>query len=151
MRGRSIATALCWLAAAAAASAQTVTDTQGLSFGAFAAQGGGTVTVAPGSGARSASGSVLLIASGPGAAAQFTVTGTADAGYTITLPPNGAVTLSNGSATMAVNAFLGVPSGTGQLGAGGSQFLSVGATLTVGSNQPPGNYTGVFTVEILYQ
>lgn len=138
------------LAAIAPAWAQiSLSKSADLIFGGFVASSGGTVTVAP-NGGRSKSGSVLLVTQGAsGAAAQFTVTGTADATYAITLPANDTVTLSDGSHTMAVNNFTSTPSGTGTL-TGGSQVLRVGATLTAGNAQTPGSYTGSFNVSVQY-
>ena len=50
---------------------------------------------------------------------------------------------------MTVASFVSNPSGTGLLTAG-AQTLLVGGTLTVGSAQAPGNYTGSFTVAVDY-
>jgi len=135
------------------AHAQTVSATRPLAFGKFVAQGGGSVTIQP-SGARNASGAVLLIASGAGTSAAFTVSDTdpanADKSFIISLPADGSVTLSGPSGSMAVNLFTSQPSDTGTLVAG-SQTIQVGATLTVGPNQPAGNYSGSFPVIINYQ
>lgn len=124
-----------------------ISNTQALAFGKFAAGSGGSVTVTPG-GARSASGGVVLLASGGGTAAQFSVTGDANATYTITLPD--AVTLASGGNSMAVNTFVSSPANPGTLSGSGTQTLNVGATLTVGANQPAGDYTGSFAVTVNY-
>lgn len=148
-RSRLLLVAVCAVAAAPALAQISVANTGGLAFGAFVANSGGTVAVAT-NGGRSNTGGVLLIAQGSSsAAAQFTVAGTAGATYAITLPANDLVTLSDGSHTMAVNNFTSTPSGTGTL-TGGAQVLRVGATLTVGSAQAPGSYTGSFNVSVQY-
>lgn len=139
----STAASVSWAAAIA------LSNTQALAFGKFVAGSGGTVTVSP-AGGRSASGGVVLVSSGPGAAAQFIVSGDANATYAISLPGPGEVSLASGSNNMAVNNFTSSPSLTGTLGAGGSQTLSVGATLSVGSNQAPGSYSGAFVVTVNY-
>lgn len=127
-----------------------IQNTQELSFGSFVAGVGGSVTVAP-SGARSASGGVLLVPSSAGAAAQFTVTGDANATYTIQLPGNDFVKLTGPGGDMQINEFTGSPSGAaGQLSAGGSQILLVGATLNVASGQVAGQYSGSFSVIVDY-
>lgn len=127
-----------------------IQNSQELSFGSFVAGSGGAVTVST-SGARSASGGVLLIPSSAGAAAQFTVTGDANATYTIQLPGNDFVTLSGPGGDMLINEFTGNPSGAaGQLSAGGSQTLLVGGTLNVASGQIPGQYSGSFSVTVDY-
>lgn len=136
----------CWAAIA-------IVNTQALAFGSFAAGSGGSVTVGPGGG-RSAGGGVVLLSSGAGAAAQFSVTGDPSVTYSITLPANGGVSLTSGGNSMALNNFTSTPSAstpsTGLLSVGGSQTLSVGATLSVGSNQPSGNYSGSFDVTVNY-
>lgn len=146
---RSAPLAVCLAASAPAWAQISLSKSADLVFGAFVANSGGTVTVAP-NGGRSKGGSVLLVTQGAtGAAAQFAVTGTADATYAITLPANDTVTLSDGSHTMAVNNFTSTPSGAGTL-TGGSQVLRVGATLTAGNVQAPGSYTGSFNVSVQY-
>lgn len=137
-----------------AAQAQTLTNTGALSFGSFTAGTGGTVTVSA-AGARSKSGGVILVSQGGvAAAAQFTVSGTPSATFTITLPADGTVFLSDGaSGSMALNSFTSNPPNTasaGLLSGGGTANVSVGATLTVGNAQTPGNYSGSFTVTVNY-
>jgi len=127
-----------------------IANNQELSFGSFVAGSGGSVTVGT-SGARSASGGVLLIPSSAGAAAQFTVTGDANATYTIQLPGNDFVKLTGPGGDMLINDFVSSPSGVGgQLSAGGSQTLLVGATLSVASGQVAGQYSGSFSVIVDY-
>ena len=129
--------------------AQTVTATQALAFGKFVAGSGGTVVVST-SGGRSASGSVILVSSGAGTAAQFSVNGTPNATYAISLPVNDVVVLTSGTNSMAVNNFTSSPDQTGTLSSGGSQTLSVGAALGVGSSQANSRYNGKFTVMVNY-
>lgn len=126
-----------------------VSNTQALAFGNFVAGFGGAVTVSP-QGVRSASGGVILLASGSGAPAQFTVSGDPNFTYAVTLPADGMVWLSSGVNTMGVNAFLSSPNQVGLLDPGGTQAVSVGATLSVGSNQPTGAYSGSFQVIVEY-
>lgn len=127
-----------------------IQNTRGLSFGSFAAGSGGSVAVSP-SGLRSAGGDVLLIRSGEGRAAEFTLTGVAQATYTIQLPSDDFVTLTGPGSDMVINDFTSAPSGAdGQLGAGGSQSLTVGGTLHVGFAQTPGDYAGTFSVIVNY-
>lgn len=124
-------------------------STQSLAFGSLVAGSGGSITVSPAS-VRSASGGVVLVPSGPGAAAQFSVTGDPSATYAISLPANGVVSLTSGANSIAVNTFTSSPNLTGTLSIGGSQTLYVGATLDVGSNQPSGSYSGSFSVTVNY-
>ncbi len=148
---RWLSTLGAWLLAAASP-AQTLSNTGALSFGAFTAGGGGSITVTPG-GARSKTGGVILVSqSGTASAAQFTISGTPNAAFAITLPADGTVLLSDGAAaTMALKSFTSSPSLTGMLGGGGTASISVGATLTVGNGQTPASYSGAFTVTVNYQ
>lgn len=136
---------------APAAQAQTIANTGGLSFGSFVASTGGAIAVTTGGG-RSKTGSVILLAQGGGStAAQFTVSGTAAAIYAITLPADGTIALMDDSGhSMALNGFVSYPSATGTLSGGGTQMLSVGATLTVNNAQAPGSYSGSFPVTVHY-
>jgi len=128
-----------------------ISNTQALAFGKFVAGSGGSVTVNV-SGGRSASGGVLLIASGGGTVAQFNITGNPNATYAVTLPDNDVVTITiaGGGSSMAVNGFVSSPAATGTLNGGGAQTLKVGATLTVGAGQAVGNYSGTFNVIVVY-
>lgn len=109
----------------------------------------GTVTVDSAGVRTSAGGASLGNATGV-AAGAFTVGGQANATYAITLPANGVVTVTSGANSMAVNNFTSNPAATGNLGAGGSQALAVGATLSVGINQAAGSYTGTYQVTVAY-
>lgn len=150
-RAQVLVALACALTAASVswAAAIALGNTQGLAFGKFVAGSGGTVTVDAG-GLRSESGGVILVPSGAGAAAQFSVTGDPGATYAISLPGNGVVSLTSGASSMAVNNFTSSPGLTGTLGGGGSQTLSVGATLSVGGNQASGSYSGAFDVIVNY-
>lgn len=93
----------------------------------------------------------MLLPSREGAAARFTVSGDSFATYTIQLPGNDFVKLTSPGGEMVVNDFTSSPSGAGgQLDVLGSQTLLVGATLSVGSSQPTGDYSGSFTVTVNY-
>ncbi|MDO9114069.1 MAG: DUF4402 domain-containing protein [Polaromonas sp.] len=142
------------MACASVSWAQTFTANQALVFGTFAPSAvAGTVTI-PAVGIRSKSGGAYLIAFNTGAAASFSVSGGgANQPYAITLPGNGVVSLSlvgSPGTTMAVNGFSSSTS-SGQLNGIGALIFTVGATLSVGSNQPVGNYTGNFEVTINLQ
>ena len=132
---------------------QLLTSSSGLSFGAFAAvsgYAGGTIVVAPNGSRTAPSGGVMLIGSTGISVASFTVTGTPGAVYSISLPANSTVCLSDGNGhAMAVNGCTSAPSATGTLFSG-SQVLGVGATLALGANPVPGNYSGGFNVTVNY-
>ncbi len=119
-----------------------------LSFGQIVAtRSPGSVTVTPG-GVRSSSGGVVLGRTVGFSPASFTVSGDANANYVITLPAS--VTFSAGGKSMTVDTFTSNPSGSGTLGAAGTQTLSVGATLHVGSAQQSSAYSGSYAVTVAY-
>lgn len=133
-------------------------DGTDLSFGNVLAPVAGTVTVDPaGTPTYSAglSGSAAPALTAAVTAASFTVTGTPNALYTVTLPAS--VTLTGpAAATMLVDAFTSTPTttaGAGQLGTPvGTQTLTVGATLNIALGQAAGTYTSLapFTVTVGY-
>jgi hypothetical protein len=114
-----------------------IANVSDLDFG-TAAQGSAAKVVAPGAAENAENGS-------------FNVTGTPSQTYTITLPST--VNLSNGGNTIAVNTFVSFPAAgaNGSLSATGSQLLLVGATrAAIPANQATGNYTGTYTVDVVY-
>jgi len=124
-----------------------------LNFGNIvAAPTSGVVTVAT-NGTRSKTGGVTLPAATPGtiSAAKFTVTGLANATYSITLPSAFNITRSGGTETMEVSAFVSNPTPTGLL-TGGTQELFVGASVAVGANQAAGTYVNAtaLTITVAY-
>jgi hypothetical protein len=98
----------------------------------------GTVVLAPGGGRTATGGVTLPVITGTVSAAAFTVTGQAGTTYSITLP--GSITLTSGANTMIVNSFTSTPTPTGTL-TGGTENLTVGATLNVAAAQGSGLYT----------
>ncbi len=141
---------ICAITPASVSWAQSLTANSPLAFGSFApGASSGTVTITA-AGARSAGGGAVLVSSGSGAAGSFSLSGgNPDDTYSVTLPGNGVVFLSltgNPAITMAVNSFTSSTSG-GQRGIGTLVF-TVGATLSVASNQSSGSYSGSFNVTV---
>jgi len=134
--------------AATVVSPISVSTTTDLSFGVVIASGvPGTVTVTP-AGARSASGGATLGSAATVSPAIFTVTGDANNSYSITLPASGLVTC--GATSMVVDSFTSTPTPTGDLGPGGSQTLTVGASLQVNNSQTICTYSGSVDVTVAY-
>jgi hypothetical protein len=121
----------------------TITKTADLNYGnvAVSAATAGTVVLAPaGTRTTGGAGGVTLPATpGTVTAASFTVSGQASYTYAITLPASATITSSGN--TMTVNGFTSTPSATGTLSSGGTQTLTVGATLNVAAAQAVGTYT----------
>lgn len=130
----------------------TIVDAQNLNFGSFSAGTGGTVVLTTG-GVGSKTGDVVLTG-GTRAAARFTVSGQADASFSIGVADNN-LTHTDTVTTMALvtthdldGASQNSPaSGTLTLG---TQTLYVGGTLTVGNAQTVGVYSGTITATVNY-
>jgi hypothetical protein len=122
----------------------SITKQADLRFGAFAPSVLGDVTMTP-AGTRSTTGPILVTADGGGAAA-FTVTGSADATYGVTLTQESAY-LSDGVGGMQYSLTSSV---SRTIGAGGTGALTVGGSVNCGATQPAGSYTGSFTVAVQY-
>jgi hypothetical protein len=134
--------------------ALTAFENRQLSFGKFSPEvGGGQIVITP-EGVRTAQGSVIL-GGGMAQSGQFVISGQPEATYTIQLPDGPALLVHNtSSSTMTVdNWVVNPPAGTG-LGTltNGSQTVSIGATLTVGSleENPVGIYTGTYSLTFAY-
>lgn len=128
-----------------------IANTTGMNFGNVAVSTvAGTVVMTPGGGRSVTGGCTLPATTGTVSAAVFNVTGADGYTYAITLP-SADVTITDGTNNMIVNTFTSNPSGTGTL-TGGSETLTVGATLNVNGSQVAGTYTTAtpFTVTVNY-
>lgn len=121
----------------------SITEVSDLDFG-TAAQGDGPKTVLPGAAEDAENGS-------------FTVTGTPNTAYTITLPADGIVVMETGAGganeTIAVDSFTSFPAAgaNGMTDGTGDQLLLVGATrAALGASQVAGSYSGDYTVDVVY-
>ena len=149
-------TSFAQASATASASATIITPisivkTVDMNFGnvAVSATIAGTTVLAP-AGTRTtggAGGVTLPATTGTVAAAQFTVSGQGSYTYAITLPSSCVIT-DAGSHTMTVDGFTSNPATTGLLSSGGSQTLTVGATLNVAAAQASGVYTNATGVPV---
>ena len=161
-------------AAASPANAFTLSiiNNKSLAFGSLIAGSGGTVTIAPSSsdpGTRTKTGGVVLMSNSPTyQQGSFTVkcvpTPPLNLDCLLTLSysihPVSGITLTSGANSMSVGSFLPYSvnnSGSSSTGVlpllnlfSNSDTLKVGATLTVGSNQAPGNYSGTYSVTVAY-
>ena len=163
--------AVAWLVFATTANAQatasasstativtpiSITKNVDMNFGNIAVQAGtgGTVALAASAAATrvtgGAGGVTLPVVTGTVTAAQFTVNGTANYLYHITLPADNTITLVNGGNLMHADLFNNSVAGT--LDNTGTQSFYVGATLTVAAAQASGVYTTAtpFNVTVNY-
>lgn len=88
--------------------------------------------------------------------AAYTVAGSANATYAITLPADGVVEITSGANSMDVDDFVaktasaGIDGTTGTLDGSGADSFVVGATLKLANGQAAGVYTGTFNVSVDY-
>src|SRR5690554_284400 len=129
-----------------------IAQAQDMGFGEFAAGDGGTVTLTT-AGVLTPGGDVVVTGTTPTTtAAQFTVTGVADATFSLGITDDD---LSSGANTMALATVHALDASsqdspaTGTL-TGGTQTIYVGGTLTVAADQAPGAYTGTVTATVEY-
>jgi hypothetical protein len=127
-----------------------------LRFGAFAQPtAASSLTIAP-NGTATAVGQIASTmtiqqpVSGRGQAI-FRIDGTPNRAVVVQIPNR--ITISNGSATMQVNAITSnLPAnGRPRMDPSGVFYLNIGGTLNVAANQAPGHYTGNFTVTVIFQ
>jgi len=128
-----------------------LTNTRGLDFGRFVAGTGGTIVLSP-TGVRSRTGGVVLLNSPTVGQASFNVgkssNGVSSKAVVISLPSS--TRLTSGLASMTVNNFVSAPAAIQTVPNGGTT-LAVGATLNVAQNQPPGAYSGTFSLTVNFQ
>ena len=109
----------------------------------------GTVLLAPAGTCKARGGVRLHATNGTVTAACVNVNGLGNSTYSITLPTT--VTLTSGTNTIMANAFTSNPASSGLIAVGGSQVLSVGATLHIEAAKPAGLYIGTaFAVTVNY-
>jgi hypothetical protein len=125
-----------------------VTLQSNLAFGQIVATTSPGLVTLSSSGERMRSGGVVLGNSFGVSSASFSVTGEPNTEYSITLPAS--CSLSGGGSSMTVDSFVSTPDGTGNLGAEGTQLVTLGATLNVGSGQPAAAYSGTFAITLAY-
>lgn len=125
--------------------ALSVAKTSDLDFGRIVTGGSaGTVTIAA-DGSRACGGGLQCL--GAVSAGGFTITGAAGETVAVAIDsPN--IQLSNGTDTMAVAL---QPSVQSLVLAEGKGQLRIAGILSVGANQPPGVYSGQYSVSVNYQ
>lgn len=143
--------------------ALTITNTTPMNFGVIAIPAtAGTVAMNT-AGLRTPSGCTIVATGTPKTVALFTVGGTANDNYTLTLPTSILVQTDGGGTTKdmtidnivvkvdaAGEAAYTVPINTPTLSAGGASTFLVGGTLNIQASQVLGVYAGTYTVVIDY-
>lgn len=128
-----------------------------LSFGTIVrpSSGSGTVTIAQADGARTSSGGVALLNTGPNAAAaraSYTVAGEGGQTFAITVPANFNMTRTGGAETIVVTLTATATTGTlsSTLGNAGTATFGVGGSIPVANTTASGAYAGTFNVIVAY-
>lgn len=130
----------------------TIAELTPMSFGTIAGGPVSGTVILGADNSRIATGDAQLLASGPGSAATFQLTGEPNLSYSITFSDG--VLANAGGQQMTATTF--THNGAGIIPGGGSENFQVGATLNVGSNQASGTYSTSngggtpFTVTINY-
>ena len=152
MVGLSVLAASALGVAMPAALAQSVNCFQTMIFGSIIpCAGGGTVSIDP-AGTRTTGGCISV--TGPSARGRCLLVGSffpiRPMQVSITAPT---FTITNGTANMNVNGFDLSTAGNGPTITITSFIatVNIGATLNVGANQAPGNYSGTATINVNYQ
>lgn len=127
----------------------SVVNTSDLDFGTLARGAtAGTAIVDPATSARTTSGGTVA-AGGTPQSATFVATGVINRVHIVALGP--APTLANGSGgTMALSALMLDGPTLRLFGAGGVSTIRVGGILNVAANQAEGDYSGTFTITVIY-
>jgi hypothetical protein len=134
----------------------SITQTSPLHFGVMAVQSGldGTCILST-AGVRTATGGVNLSVQAPLATnAAYTVGGSLNTTYAITLPAS--ITVTSSSFSMIIDNLLAKAASaasdglTGTLNGSGSDSFTVGGTLNVTAGKPAGVYAGTFNVTVAY-
>ncbi|TDE01590.1 DUF4402 domain-containing protein [Flavobacterium hiemivividum] len=118
-----------------------ITKTVDLNFGNIATDGTAATVQLLADGSRiESAGATLPGGNSTVKAAEFKVTGEGAYAFTVTLPADDTITITNGTSTndMKVNKF--TSNSTGKL-VSGKETFSVGATLNINGSQPTGTYT----------
>ena len=126
--------------------AMTITAANALAFGDLLTGASGTVILDTANGVTGS-----LAATGTQTSGSFTISGAANAVYTVTL--DASTTITDGTDTMNVT---GINHDSGLLGSRtlsgtGADTLSIGGTLTVAGTEGVGSYSGTYNVTVDYQ
>lgn len=117
----------------------SIVENSAMDFGTVSGGPGADTIVLDTAGARTVIGtSAQIIATGPGAAGNFTITGEPNQAYTVTF--SASATLGDGGGnTMTVDTF--TDNSPSPLSGAGTDTLLVGGTLNIGASQAAGNYS----------
>jgi Domain of unknown function (DUF4402) len=129
----------------------SISKVQDLVFGTVSPPqtGAGTVTIDPGTGARTLVGAAGFAIPTP-AQATFNVTGEGGQAFSVSVPATFLMTGPQAMTVTTSRSITGAPALSGTLGSPGALNFGVGGVIAVNSTTPNGSYTGSFTVTVAY-
>ena len=125
-----------------------ISEVNGMDFGDVSVGAAGGTVVLDATGGRTVTGDAEAVTGGTQAAGVYNVTGMGTKAYSISDP--GSVIISSAGNNMTVNTFTHDAGPTPAL-TGGADTFNVGATLNINPSQPPGAYSGTYTLTVNYQ
>lgn len=137
----------------------SLTESSSLHFGSISASASENGTVVLDTNGNRIPNKVILSSSGaPATNATYTVSGTKNASYGVSLEPTIIVTGVDSSATMKIKnltvrfntATADSPSASGTLDTNGMDRITLGGTLLILKDQEPNDYSGTFLVSVDY-
>ena len=126
----------------------TIAESVGMDFGDVSVGAAGGTVVIDTAGGRTVTGDAEAVTGGTQAAGVYNVSGSGTKAYTITFPASAVI--SSGGNNMTVDNFTHNAGASPAL-SGGTGSFAVGARLTINPAQPPGAYTGTYSLTVNYQ
>ncbi|MDT0648174.1 DUF4402 domain-containing protein [Zunongwangia sp. F260] len=126
----------------------TISESTDLVFGKVANNAAGNVIVGTD---NSVSGTATRVGGTTPTAAEFTVNAALGYGYTVTLPTDNEITLTNQTTTGSSMLVNNIVHNSDKVGDGADETFQVGGTLTLAADQVVGNYTGSLPITVAYE
>lgn len=126
----------------------TIVKTNDLNFGTVVVNGAGSVSVPADVAGVAACGTNLVCQTGTSSSATFTVSGTKNENFIVTMPTT--VSMTGPGAAIPVALVNNTTANKAVLSSTGSYALNVGGSFSVPADQVGGDYTGSYTVAVSY-
>lgn len=126
----------------------TVEKTTDLNFGTVIVNGAGSVSVPADAAGVAACGTNLTCQTGTSSSGRFTVSGTKNEDFLVTMPTT--VSMTGPGTAIAVALVNNTTANKAKLSNSGSYALNVGGSFSVPADQVGGDYTGTYTVAVSY-
>ncbi len=126
----------------------TIVKTADLKFGTVIVNGAGSVSVPADAGGVAVCGTTLTCQTGTSSSARFTVSGTKNENFIVTMPTT--VSMTGPGTAIPVALVNNTTANKAVLSSTGSYALNVGGSFSVPADQVGGDYTGTYTVAVSY-